>query len=394
MAFGVYIHIPYCLQRCTYCDFATYEQTQIMPPEKYIPLLTQEINARAHFISTKKIDTIYFGGGTPSLISAHHIVTILQELSRAGFQISDKAEITIEINPATVSTEKLQIYLQNGINRFSVGAQTFSDPLLKSVHREHNAEQTKETLTLLKNAQVQFSLDLLFALPGQSLDLLKKDLEQILFFRPHHISPYCLTVPEGHVLSKNKLEEGLQLEMFQLISSALKSAGYHQYEISNFSLPQYESRHNSIYWDDEEYWGLGLSAHSYLKESPWGLRFWNPSSIGAYEKMILQQLDPKAMHIEDTLPNQHFEKLKLHQSVTDYCHISLRRKKGLLRDSFEEKFGSFTLTQIEPLLAQQVEAGLLNYNSAEKSWSLSDSGLLISNQVFSALTFLEGELKT
>lgn len=393
MAFGIYVHIPYCLQRCTYCDFATYEKSQILPPEKYTEILIQEIRQRARFTPTKNLSTIYFGGGTPSLIPAENIVAVLQELSSLGFQTGPDTEITIEINPATIDPKKMEIYLKHGINRFSVGAQTFNDPLLKSVHREHNSQQTRDTLDLLQSYKVNYSFDILFALPGQTLDILKNDLEFVLKYRPHHVSPYCLTVPEGHILSKTKLSDELQLNMFNEISSTLLSAGYEQYEISNFSRDGFYSKHNSLYWDDEEYWGIGLSAHSYYKNNPWGIRFWNPNAIGQYEAHILKNStlideDDITRHLEKAS----FENLQLHQSVTDYCHTSLRRKKGLIKSDFIQKFGNKIFMKIEPILAQQVEVGLLHFSSPLNHWYLSSEGILISNQVFSAMTFLKGEL--
>ena len=171
MAFGVYVHIPYCLQRCSYCDFATFEWNQIIPPEKYIELVKKEIRDRSPLVhkatSQKKVDTVYFGGGTPSLIDAEHIVAVLDELAKQGFEISSDAEVTIEINPATIDPEKLKTYLAAGVNRFSVGAQTFNDQLLKAAGRKHSAQDTIQTLDLLHRHQVDFSFDLLFALPNE-----------------------------------------------------------------------------------------------------------------------------------------------------------------------------------------------------------------------------------
>jgi oxygen-independent coproporphyrinogen III oxidase len=386
MAFGIYVHIPYCIQRCTYCDFATYSQeqlkySQILPPSAYLDLLKQEIAWKAP--APRQVDTIYFGGGTPSLVPAEMIVSVLQELARHGLAAGPASEITIEINPATIDEKKMELYLKHGINRFSVGAQTFNDPLLKSVNREHSSEQTRATLSLLKSYGVNYSFDILFALPGQTLAVLREDLQEVLEFKPHHVSPYCLTVPEGHVLSRAKLPEEEQLKMFELIADSLSKGGYDRYEISNFCLPGYASRHNSLYWDDEEYWGIGLSAHSYLKDEGWGRRFWNPKSMQKYQQV---------MENKETLPEDHFEKLELHQSLTDFCHVSLRRSKGLLRNEFERKFNINTMEKIKPALAQLVENGLLRTDPSETRWQLTEKGILLSNQVFGVLTFLRGEL--
>ncbi len=392
MSFGVYIHIPYCLQRCSYCDFATYEQSQILPPAQYFDLLAEEISQKASAFTEKRLSTIYFGGGTPSLVPAHHIVSVLEQLTRHGL-IQDRAtEVTIEINPATIDPKKMDQYLKAGVNRFSVGAQTFNDTLLRSVRREHNSAQTFETIKLLKSFGVNFSLDLLFALPGQSLEILENDLAQILKAEPFHISPYCLTVPEGHILSATRPDEEVQLKMFEMIRKALVDAGFVRYEISNFAKPGYESKHNSLYWDDESYWGLGSSAHSYDSRKNWGTRYWNANAVGLYEKQILAHQGKKFDCPEGALPAEQVESLLKYQSLTDFCHTSLRRKKGLLSSTLEKKFGAEALSLLTGPLAHLVEQGLLEILSDSSGWTLTEQGLLLSNQVFGALTFLAGEI--
>lgn len=393
MAFGIYVHIPYCLQRCTYCDFATYEQSQIMPPPEYVSLVKEEIRQKSSCFNPKYLNTIYFGGGTPSLIPAELIVSILNQLTSCGFTRDQQTEITLEINPATVDPKKMELYLSAGINRFSVGAQTFDDALLKSVRREHTALQTKETLTLLKSFGVNFSFDILFALPGQTLSGLEQDLEQVVKFHPQHVSPYCLTVPEGHVLSKIRPLEDVQIKMFDLIAAVLHNADYFRYEISNFCQPRFESKHNSLYWDDQEYWGVGLGSHSYspqLGQQKQGLRYWNHNSINEYQKQIIKGQGKSFSSPEQNLPATQFEWLELHQSVSDFCHISLRRSKGLILDDFVNKFGDSLLSSLRPALAQLVEQDLLQPTAL--GWALTDHGLMLSNQVFGSLTFLKDEL--
>jgi oxygen-independent coproporphyrinogen-3 oxidase len=395
MSFGIYIHIPYCLQRCTYCDFATYEQSKIMPPEQYLSLLFEEIRQTHSAFPKGPLTSIYFGGGTPSLLPASHIVSILEELAKYGFVAGPQTEITIEINPATIHSQKMQTYLKAGINRFSVGAQTFDDRLLKMVHREHNAEQTRETLSLLQSFGANFSFDILFALPTQTLDGLRKDLDEVLKIQPSHVSPYCLTVPEGHVLTRNRPLEDEQVEMFNLIAEALGRAGYRRYEISNFAKPGFESKHNSLYWDDSPYWGLGLSAHSYAHHGEWGLRFWNASAIGAYEEQILRRKGTSFSRPAEQLPAEQKEFLKIHQALTDFCHISLRREVGLSEEKLGKKFGSNIQKIVHnALLLEREKGNVLQLKSSPDAsdWKLSEEGLLISNQVFAALTFLEGEI--
>lgn len=182
---------------------------------------------------------------------------------------------------------------------------------------------------MLASFGVNYSADLLFALPGQNIEILKTDLEQLLSASPKHISPYCLTVPEGHVLSSIRPAEEIQLEMFDLIQTTLERNGYERYEISNFCKPGFHSRHNCIYWDDSEYLGLGLSSHSYAKNNTWGVRYWNATSIGKYEEQIKINTGKKYSVPWAAIPDNQQEQLKIHQSLTDFCHIFLRTKDGL-----------------------------------------------------------------
>lgn len=386
MKFGVYVHIPYCLQRCSYCDFATYVHTEIIPPQDYLLLLQSEIRRRANWIGPRPLDTLYFGGGTPSLVDPQIISAVIASLKESGFDLRPGAEVTIEINPATISDEKLDAYLAMGVNRFSVGAQTFNDDLLRSVRREHSSDDTRHTLDLLRSRNLNYSFDLLFALPGQTLAGLELDLNQVESYLPPHVSPYCLTVPESHPLAKLSLPEALQIEMFEMISSRLEAMGYAQYEISNFCRPGFESRHNSLYWDNDEYWGIGLSSHSYLLREKWGVRFWNPKNLDQYQK---QKMD--AQQISSELDPEHFEVLERHQALTDYCHISLRRAQGLSLLALANRFGHSVMDLVQAEVDKMSEKGLLRQGPGG-CFSLTKTGILMSNQVFSKLTFLEEDL--
>ena len=390
MSFGVYFHIPYCLQRCSYCDFATYEKSQILPPEQYVELVKTEINQKQHYFSHRKLDTIYFGGGTPSLLSPELILSLISELEKHGFSRGPETEVTLEINPATLTPQKIEAYLRGGFNRFSVGAQTFDDALLKMVKREHNAKQTLETLKLLRTFHVNFNFDILFALPTQSVDGLKKDLEIAVTCGAQHISPYCLTVPEGHPLSKNRPLEESQVEMFAILKEGLTKAGYEQYEISNFAKPGSESKHNLLYWTDQEYWGLGLSAHSYSKSSPWGTRFWNANPIQEYEKHISANTKQIFHSLTEGLSQKQFEVLTEAQALTDYCHTSLRLLSGLSMEKFCDKFGSQRVQFLEKRLKELQSQDMIQL--AKNSWVLTQKGILLSNQVFLHLTFLNNDL--
>lgn len=390
MAFGVYVHIPYCIQRCTYCDFATYEQSKILPPDQYVQLLFEEIRQKHRYYQPQKLDTLYFGGGTPSLIPAHLIVAVIKELGRYGYTTGPDTEITIEINPATVDKEKLKMYIDHGVNRFSVGAQTFDDRLLKMVHREHSAKQTLETLDLLRAHNLNFSFDILFALPSQTLEGLQNDVRIAVEQGAKHISPYCLTVPEGHPLSKGRALEDEQVDMFDFIASQLTGHGFQQYEISNFAIPGYESRHNMLYWIDQPYWSLGLSSHSYSKESKWGTRYWNLNSIGEYKKQILEfegkEFTSPALH----LPDAQVEQLEMHQALTDFCHTSMRLMRGLSERELQEKFPVAVYHQISSIMNKLVSNGWVQ--SDQEHWKLTREGLVISNKVFQELTFLKEDV--
>jgi oxygen-independent coproporphyrinogen III oxidase len=392
MAFGVYIHIPYCLQICPYCDFTKYEWNKIMPPERYASLLASEIHRRTEDVPARKLDTVYFGGGTPSLFEPELILSILGELEKAGFSRSDDTELTIEIDPATVDQNRLDAYLTMGVNRFSVGAQTFNERLLKVAGRKHSAQDTVKLLKLLSQRGVNYSFDLLFALPTQTLEELKLDVVTALSFDPSHLSAYCLTVPENHPMSKGRAPEGEQTDMFETIETTLAKAGINRYEISNFARPGRESKHNMLYWTDQHYWGLGTGAHSYLPGlGPWGTRFWNAPSLNLYEKQILQDEKSTApWRFSQSMPESQIEHLEKHQSLTDFCHTSLRLTKGLDRNALRLKFGEKTLAKVSPVFDSLETMGLISRTHA--GWTMTSRGRLVANSVFEKLTFLEGEL--
>ena len=382
MALSVYVHIPYCIQRCRYCDFTTFEQSEILPPEKYVEQVCREIRARRELWRESEIGTLYFGGGTPSLIAPGLILNIYQELANSGLRFLDDSERTIEINPATLTQEKLEVYAQVGINRFSVGAQTFNDSLLKVCGRRHSAADTRATLNWLKERKLNYSFDLLFALPGQTLEDVNRDLDEVLRFAPGHLSAYCLTVPESHPMAQGRAPEGEQVKMFGLIEKRLKEIGLLKYEISNFARPGYESRHNQAYWNDSNYWGIGLSSHSYKRDlGPFGTRFWNTKSLNEYAT----QCENRDVALDQQ------ERLLENESLTDFCHMHLRTMAGLPEVALRNKFAEATLAHVWPRLNELHAQGLLQ--TMNGSWSLTERGALISNKVFEKLTFLQDELK-
>lgn len=387
MSLSVYVHIPYCIQRCRYCDFTTFEQSTIMPPENYLKLLLEEMNNRSHTFEDKRLRSLYFGGGTPSLVPAAHIVSVINELAKLGFSLDQSTEVTIEINPATISVESLSIYLDAGINRFSVGAQTFDDQLLKTCGREHNSIQTRQTLDLLAKNDLNYSFDLLFALPGQSPVQLERDLQIIAEYQPNHLSAYCLTVPQGHPMDRGRPPEDQQVAMFETIEHQLLEIGLNKYEISNFARPGFESRHNLSYWTNQAYWGLGLSAHSYLPNSGNGVRYWNPKGFKDYQTQVKVRAQSDSF---DVLPEDQVERLQLHESLTDICHMYLRLKTGLpeavLQNLYPLSIYKLVKSRLERLENRSLLLRTIN------GWQLSSQGELISNQVFGELTFDSQEI--
>ncbi len=386
MALAVYVHIPYCLQRCRYCDFATFEWSEILPPERYVPQVLDEIRRRRGFWPQTEIRTLYFGGGTPSLIAPELIVAIKTELENSGFRFLPDAELTLEINPATLDEAKLNTYMEAGFNRFSVGAQTFNDRLLKVCGRKHEARDTHETLRLLGQYALNYSFDLLFALPSQSLAELDEDLAIVSEYAPPHLSAYCLTVPEGHPMSRGRAPEEEQVAMFDRIEARLRMVGLAKYEISNFARPGLESRHNSIYWSDESYWGLGLSSHSYSREEgPFGLRFWNPKNLAQYEK----QSALGGESFQTLLPPDQWERLEMHEAMTDFGHMHLRTMSGLPEDAAQGKFPKPAVASLTARLKELQKRGWVKLDNGR--WRLSREGQLISNKVFEELTFLASD---
>jgi len=394
MPIGLYLHVPFCLQRCYYCDFATYTQAEVnVSTQDYLAVLLLEIAKSGSALGTKNIKTIYFGGGTPSLLSVAQFESILGALQKNNFIWDSSVEITIEINPATLSAEKIKSLQGLGVNRFSVGAQTFNDALLKKINRKHNSQDTRDTLDLFNNLGCNFSLDLLFALPNQTLEDILNDLDEIEEYNPPHISPYYLTIPDHHILTVGRPSEEAEIKMIQAIRERLTALGYHQYEISNFSISdRAKSKHNLIYWNDESYLGFGLSSHSYLKEKgPFGTRFSNPKNISEYLNWV-HKWNPQKSVLNDRKNVGILEELRAHEALTDFCHISLRKYNGLSKASLIKKFGAGATELVTKRLRKSEGNNLVFFRDGH--WVLTDEGKDLSNLVFLELTFLGPDYPT
>jgi oxygen-independent coproporphyrinogen III oxidase len=382
MQAGIYIHIPFCRSRCSYCDFATgmYEGESA---ENYVRALTAEISRWQEVESPSAADTIYFGGGTPSLLTPSQIERILKAV-HGRFEIVEGAEVTMEMNPAAISNsdelsnQKLSDFRRLGINRASFGAQTFDDRELKQLGRTHTAADIPSTLERLRESGFEnINFDLIAGLPGQTLAGWKRNLAEALNLRPVHLSLYLLDVHEGTPLAdqihsgmRPKPDDDLAGEMYQLTLEKVDAAGYEHYEISNFCLPGFESRHNIKYWNGAPYYGFGCSAHSY----DGGRRRWaSERDVARYVQLIELKQTPI---IERTDLNDE-------EARSESIFLGLRLMRGLDLEDYRTRFGSDLLDRYDADLSRLREAGLIEID--EGLMRLTRRGALLSNEVFAAL---------
>ena len=386
MKAGVYIHIPFCKSRCSYCDFATDVFKNEETVERYVNALIKEItnyelritnyskNQKPKTKNQIEIDTIYFGGGTPSLLQPKQLEKILDAV-REKFSVDEKSEITMEMNPATMTLETLKNYKSLGVNRASFGAQTFDDTELKRLGRRHTAQDVRETIELLRKADYQnVSFDLIAGLPRQTLQDWERNLTEALKLEPEHISLYLLEIHEGTPLAeqiKTKRQplpdEDLAGEMYKLMLEKLAAKNYAQYEISNFSLEGFQSKHNLKYWQFAPYFSFGVSAHSFDGAN---LRWANERDTFAYVKKIESGESPIAETIE----------LDETTRRAEYAFLRLRLNEGIDLKNYKENFGVCLANEYAEDLARLTEAGLIELT--EESLRLSRKGRLYSNEVF------------
>lgn len=374
---GVYIHIPFCRSRCSYCDFATgiYDRRRA---DRYTQALQKEILTWTEIELSEEIDTIYFGGGTPSLLSTQQVSTILDAIySRFTLKPGVQLEVTMEMNPGTVTTESLSELREAGINRASFGAQTFDDRELARLGRSHNAQQTRATFLHLREAGFNnISLDLIAGLPGQSLETWERNVDEALAMKPEHLSFYLLEVHEGTPLADH-IKRGLQPEpdeeiAAQMYASMLEravAAGYEHYEISNLCLPGFESQHNSKYWTGAPYYGFGCSAHSYDGRSR---RWSNERDVAHYTEMIEAKCSPIVERVE----------LNENEIRSEALFLGLRMMRGVNLKSYQSRFGADIYDSHESDLKRFSEAGLIEYDG--DLMRLTRAGALLSNEVFAA----------
>lgn len=326
---GIYIHIPFCRKACHYCNF--HFSTSLQLKNDFVAALLKETVIQASYLENKLIETVYFGGGTPSLLPASDIHSILNEI-RAHYQVGSDAEITMETNPDDINSERLRDWKTIGINRLSIGIQSFFEEDLQWMNRAHNAVQAKNCIELAqKEGFSNITIDLIYGTPTLSDEKWKVNIETALYFQVPHLSCYALTVEPNTALhkmiaqhKKDAVDTDKQANQFLFLMEWLSAAGYEHYEISNFAQPGMRSRHNSAYWQGKPYLGLGPSAHSYNGKS----RHWNVANNALY----IQALQQNKLQFEEEL-------LTPTQQLNEFIMISLRTIEGINLKLIKEKFG-------------------------------------------------------
>lgn len=369
---GIYIHIPFCKQKCYYCDFVSFANKEELI-ERYINALKKEIKYKLK--SKDKIDTIYIGGGTPSVIDSKYIVEILEEIySIVGFD--ETREVTIEINPGTVDKEKIEAYKTVGINRISLGLQTTNDILLKNIGRIHTYKQFEEAYNLVKQEGfTNINVDLMLALPNQTIKDLEESLKQVINLNPTHISVYSLILEEGtkleDLINRKVLElpsEDIERQMYWKTKHLLEENGYIHYEISNFAKENYKSKHNSNCWKQQEYYGFGLASHSYINN----VRYSNIEDLSQYIKNIENEEYNKIKQVNEI-------QTKI-SKAKEYMMLSLRTIDGVKIKEYKAKF------QENPLYIYRKEIEKLTQNELLEidgdNIKLTAKGIDFANQVW------------
>jgi oxygen-independent coproporphyrinogen-3 oxidase len=379
---GFYIHIPFCKQACFYCNF--HFSTSAGSTKEMTDCLVKEIALRRNISGEnfqnelailsspeEKIETIYFGGGTPSLLSEEEIIAIITAIKN-NYHVATNAEITLEANPDDINPQKLNSWKKAGINRLSIGIQSFIERDLVWMNRAHNAQQAFQSLLLAREAGFDnFSIDLIFGTPGLTDEEWKKNIQTAIDLQVPHISSYALTVEPKTALQKmielkkkENVNNDVQARQFLILMKALRSADYEHYEISNFAKPGFRSRHNSSYWKGEKYIGIGPSAHSFNGEE----RSWNKANNSLYIKFLKENIIP-------------FEKeiLTSKEKLNEYVMTSLRTMEGMDLKMIEEKFSIAQRNRIEKILQTRIKKE--NFIQKNHRIMLTDEGKLFADHI-------------
>jgi len=374
---GIYFHIPFCKTRCSYCDF--FSSTRLQYRDKLVEALIKELVQRKPYLNDTTIRTLYFGGGTPSLLSPEQIGLLVKEVKKVfpGHQLT---EITVETNPDDLKDDYLRNLYHLGINRLSIGIQSFDTQILEEMNRRHNSLEAVNSVEKAQRTGFNnISIDLIYGWPGVGLPDWKKNLEQATQLNIQHISCYHLTYHEDTLLLK-KLDEGIiseiseqeSFQQYQVMVEFLEKRGFIQYEISNFALPGFESKHNSSYWDQSEFLGIGPSAHSFNRVS----RHWNLSNLEQYLKAL-----------ESGQETGQSETMTPKDKYNDLIITSLRTKKGISPDTVQKLFGRFYARYFKYSTEKFLNSGLLRYEG--QNICLTQKGMFVSDMIMEACISLK-----
>lgn len=369
---GIYIHIPFCKSRCIYCGF--YSTTLLDLRKKYINAVCREMELRKNYIR-EPFSTIYLGGGTPSLLDEAELTKLFLYINNV-YDVDRNAEITMECNPDDITPEFTNMLSRLPINRVSMGAQTFADSRLRLLHRRHNSDEVKHAVKLLREAGIKnISIDLMFGFPDESLSQWKEDISAALALNVEHISAYSLMYEEDTPLWKmldtgkvKEIDEELSLTMFKELVCQLTDAGYEHYEISNFARPGYRSRHNSNYWHQVPYIGLGAAAHSFDLNS----RQWNVADL----KLYIEEINNGIIPMER-------EELDNDTTFNDIITTALRTSDGIDLNAMETRLGKRYRNTLISAAGKHIEQGLLEIR--HDRLRLTAEGIFISDMVMSDL---------
>lgn len=377
---GVYIHVPFCKSRCSYCDFATDVWRNNDTVDRYVEALCSEITGFCPIPGVPpfrngsdlkvRVDTVYFGGGTPSLLSPKQLDRVLTVV-RSKFNLDRSAEVTMEMNPATVTLDSLVAYRSLGVNRASFGVQTFDDRALKLLARGHDANDARTTCQMLRNAGFDnISFDLIAGLPGQTLNAWEQNLDEAIELSPEHLSLYLLEIHEGTPLAEQvrsnrqpNPDPELAAEMYEMMLDRLAAAGYDQYELSNFSRTGRESRHNSKYWTLDPVFGFGVSAHSFDGRQ----RYSNERDTAKYVSMVENSATAEVFR-ENIDP------------ASEAAFLGLRLERGIDLGEYTQRFGIDLAAKFRDDISRLTDDGLVKIEHAKIK--LTRTGKLYSNEVF------------
>ena len=351
---SAYIHIPFCKSKCKYCTFVSFNKPEMITG--YMYSLMKDISEN---YQNENLNTLYFGGGTPSLVSSELIGKVIKK-----FNITKDTEITFEFNPDDTSSDYLKELKHLGINRLSIGAQTFDDKILNIIGRRHNSKQITDTISIAKNAGFKnISVDLIYGLPNQTLDQLESDLNKFLELDIEHVSTYGLKIEKGSFFGINPPDNipdnDIQADMYEMINNILEANGYYRYEVSNFSKKGYESKHNLNYWNNEEYYGFGVSAHGYVD----GIRYSNCTTIEKY--------------IENPSSHEFGKFLTEKEKLEEEIFLGFRKTEGINTGRIKEKYN---------IDFEKVYAKILNKYSdfiitTKNGFTLNLKGTMLSNEI-------------